>query len=154
MDGFTVCSGQRAPWPCQGTTVGAEIAQRGCGNSRTPTLPKESFCSLSPGWGWCGRCKGKEKGTLFRGSPLSPKAKRLVTLGCFPEQTLLWERWEGPVERENRGQDQSVSSPPHTPPGFQLWGKSPPCLLAELGVGSQGTKGCPTGKPKPHLELH
>lgn len=112
-----------APWTCQGTTVGAEIAQRGCGNSRTATLPKESFCSLSPGWGWCGRCKGKEKGTLFRGSPLSPKANALGHWGVFPEQTLLWERWEGPVERENQRPRPKCQQPPTHPTWISALGK-------------------------------
>lgn len=80
-----------------------------------------------------------------------PKSKCLVLLRDSSEQILLWERLEGPGERENpKAKIKSPSA--FAALDFSSSGVLPVPLAVERGV--RGVKGGPTRKPRHHLGLH
>lgn len=70
---------------------------------------------------------------------------------------MLWERLEGPGEKENL-ETKIKSQHPQPPPAFAALDFSSsgvlPVLLAEVERGIREVKGCPTRKPRHHLGLH
>lgn len=71
-----------------------------------------------------------------------PRSNYLVIRRFSARADLAWERLEGPVEGKPRGQGQlSVPATCICSPGFQLWGRSPPCPPVGVGVGGSWGKG-------------
>lgn len=88
-----------------------------------------------------------------------PKSKCLVMLRYSPRADLPLGEIGGGTRGEGKPEAKIKSWHPRPQPAFAALDFSSgkgvlPVPLAGLETGVDGAKGCPTGEPRPHLELH